>query len=480
MNRHRRKTNVASPQPTGYSGATLTEILMALMIMSIGVTSVATLFPLAIMRSVKATQLTNAALLRYQVDEIVDLAPTLLPFNMPVSNGDTATIGAGPAMFSGFPLGPNSVRVHIVDPLGYFKKTANPEQWDTYNIRSNGNFLNATVAQDFCVLGDSWVSEWSGVPDSNTASQVTLPAESLAAVETASQVLASGLNVRILLTSRDGKNMQSRNVATANSTTGVITFTPDLPSGANYTSLQNVRLQTFETRYSWMLTATTRLVAPGDDGVPGIPLWNNNVGTTYGAGDWVRITDSSVNQRYLECVQGGTPGGSEPSYTNTTAVGTSITDGTVVWVVSDQPDSGDTVTTELDLVVFFRRDFTSVAERTLTTLKRTETPNLNEEDADDEIIVDYTGATDPKPTFNDNQWIFVTSFRQVNGANRMTRGDWAQIKRVLAEDETNNQAHLQLDRKVWSNRDPRNATLTVFIPDGILDVYPLGIIGSDD
>lgn len=44
------------------SGATLVEVLMALLVMAIGVTSVFTLFPLSILKAVKANQLTNAKL----------------------------------------------------------------------------------------------------------------------------------------------------------------------------------------------------------------------------------------------------------------------------------------------------------------------------------------------------------------------------------------------------------------------------------
>ena len=46
------------------SGVTLTEVLMSLMIMSIGISAVAVLFPISVLRSVQATQLTNAAILK--------------------------------------------------------------------------------------------------------------------------------------------------------------------------------------------------------------------------------------------------------------------------------------------------------------------------------------------------------------------------------------------------------------------------------
>ena len=52
-------------------GVTLTEVLMSLMIMSIGISSVAVLFPLSMLRSLQATQLTNAALLKMNVELIL-------------------------------------------------------------------------------------------------------------------------------------------------------------------------------------------------------------------------------------------------------------------------------------------------------------------------------------------------------------------------------------------------------------------------
>lgn len=52
----------------GCVGATLAEVLIALLILGIGLVSVATLFPLSLLRSVRATQLTNAAILRQNAE----------------------------------------------------------------------------------------------------------------------------------------------------------------------------------------------------------------------------------------------------------------------------------------------------------------------------------------------------------------------------------------------------------------------------
>lgn len=63
MNRIDRFLIAAGTQPQRTRrGATLVEVLMALLIMAVGVTSVVTLFPLAIMKAVKAHQLTDAKL----------------------------------------------------------------------------------------------------------------------------------------------------------------------------------------------------------------------------------------------------------------------------------------------------------------------------------------------------------------------------------------------------------------------------------
>ena len=60
------------------AGATLTEVLMAILIMSIGIVSVCALFPVSILSSIRATQLTNARILRDNVNELVRAYPDLV------------------------------------------------------------------------------------------------------------------------------------------------------------------------------------------------------------------------------------------------------------------------------------------------------------------------------------------------------------------------------------------------------------------
>ena len=65
-------------RPPGPAGVTLTEVLMSLMIMSIGISSVMVLFLISVLRSVQSTQLTNAAILKYNTEAQLRQNPRLV------------------------------------------------------------------------------------------------------------------------------------------------------------------------------------------------------------------------------------------------------------------------------------------------------------------------------------------------------------------------------------------------------------------
>ncbi|MFH5803455.1 hypothetical protein [Alienimonas sp. DA493] len=73
---------------------TLTEVLMSVLVMGIGVTSVATLFPLAVLRGARATQLTAGTILKQNAAETVafSYSPSLAP---PPANIGGVAIGTG-------------------------------------------------------------------------------------------------------------------------------------------------------------------------------------------------------------------------------------------------------------------------------------------------------------------------------------------------------------------------------------------------
>jgi len=88
-------------------GVTLVEVLMSLMIMSIGVASVAALFPISVLRTVQANQLTNAAVVKYNVEAMIEADPSWV--TDPDQDGNLIEHFRAPAE-----------RNYVVDPIGFY------------------------------------------------------------------------------------------------------------------------------------------------------------------------------------------------------------------------------------------------------------------------------------------------------------------------------------------------------------------------
>ncbi len=101
------KTRLITLTGNSRAGTTLTEVLMSMMILSIGVLSLASLFPIGILSSVRATQLTHAVTLKNNADARIALDPGLVVD--PDRNHDPLN---GPGQATGKPVR------YIVDPLG--------------------------------------------------------------------------------------------------------------------------------------------------------------------------------------------------------------------------------------------------------------------------------------------------------------------------------------------------------------------------
>ena len=111
-------------------GVTLTEVLMSLMIMSIGVSAVAVLFPISTLRSIQANRLTHGAILKYNVEGILQAEPNLI-FD-PDGDGNTDEHFV-----------PVAQRNYVVDPFGYYTMYAdsNPFYVAFGNDGTNPGFL---------------------------------------------------------------------------------------------------------------------------------------------------------------------------------------------------------------------------------------------------------------------------------------------------------------------------------------------------
>jgi type II secretory pathway pseudopilin PulG len=120
-----------NPAARWAKGSTLTEVLVALMIASIGLVSVATLFPMSVLRSVKAAQTTSATDVRYNAEEAMDRYSDIIKH--PDSRNPLYALPYPPAPYPAKPTGYTindvdppwlqmqlqGVKNYIVDPLGY-------------------------------------------------------------------------------------------------------------------------------------------------------------------------------------------------------------------------------------------------------------------------------------------------------------------------------------------------------------------------
>jgi type II secretory pathway pseudopilin PulG len=135
-------------------GVTLSEVLVSLLVMSVGVVAVATLFPLSVFRTIQATQLTNAAQLRYNFEGMAgarpelyagteawkpnkeyavgDLIVTTLPneYFLECTNGGTSGVleptwrGVGQTTTdNGAEWQARRARLFVVDPMGWQQRT---------------------------------------------------------------------------------------------------------------------------------------------------------------------------------------------------------------------------------------------------------------------------------------------------------------------------------------------------------------------
>ena len=85
-------TGSSRTDQTGRSraAATLTEVLMSLLVMGIGVVSVFTLFPISVLRSIQATQQTNSKILKLNAESLLQAAPDFLNTHTPAGGVNVA------------------------------------------------------------------------------------------------------------------------------------------------------------------------------------------------------------------------------------------------------------------------------------------------------------------------------------------------------------------------------------------------------
>jgi hypothetical protein len=297
-------------------GTTLTEVLMSLMIMGIGVVSLATLFPIATLRVLEATNLTNATVARFNAEGIADSFPDLIhqpDGNANYRNLDDADIGIRSR---------EAGSKYIVDPLGWWErfellslggtvsvtnsqltqfeynrpatitlpllqkkvvippfarppKTADVKVQTRFlgeNPSNRSIFTSLDLARQIASLPDTTTDIAEGFPDADgTVTTVyhdpntdnRLDGIYVPSTMDITVVLAEPTLYQAVIFDKSGRFSEVRTLTDAGNTAGLIEWAPPLPVRFDK-NVGLVRIERHETYYSWLLTVRKRASGPAN------------------------------------------------------------------------------------------------------------------------------------------------------------------------------------------------------------------------
>ena len=260
MKRTRNPTSSAKARnAVAPAGVTLSEVLVSMLIMSVGVVSLATLFPISVLRTAQATQLTHSVFLRNNAEAAVESNLGLL------SNSQIYGLGG----------------YAVVDPIGY--QLGLPTTLGGVT-RTSGGTVSIAQADQLATLPDTWTlvleeavtaTNFGASPPTITVANPTTGLNvrngqfPLNALHRMVMFDATGRFAVIQpLYQVTGLNLSWWNVNAGGASLGT---GPSLPTGFIPT---RVRIEAQDRRYTWMMTVRKRWVPVGSvmgaDGAPGV------------------------------------------------------------------------------------------------------------------------------------------------------------------------------------------------------------------
>jgi Tfp pilus assembly protein PilV len=285
-------------------GLTLVEVLMSMLVMGLGVVSIMALLPLAFIRSVQATNLTNGTILRYNAESMLQADPLDLaytyPFWMPNTNYAANQYVIGWTTASGnnhyFQVTPAGAGIsgatqptwntaggnttdntvtwvdaglhdhYVVDPMGAFVigntlgtnppagLPAGQQPIPRFGGGAGGAALGSlTAAAQLAMLPDSWIEQARSPVNTYTNTSATLSGPDLTAVGFSAPAAAASVTLtsRVVLLDATGKVSQTRILTGIASPTVSWAASDPLPAG--FVPVL-ARVETQEQRYTWMAT----------------------------------------------------------------------------------------------------------------------------------------------------------------------------------------------------------------------------------
>ncbi|MCH9791049.1 MAG: hypothetical protein K0U82_09525 [Planctomycetes bacterium] len=260
------RSNADSCQPTERRGVTMMEVLMSVMIMGLGVIPLATLFPISVSRSVQATQLTNATILRYNAEALLDAFPGRL-LHDPDNDGNHDEHRY-------------TSRKYVVDPIGnllaenatYAGRFGNDGQGGALGQvqRHNAGFTVMSSGPNFFSQQDSWKLQYEGFPVANTLDSITFDTNDLSTdllTDISQNAVAGtphGILSRLVIFDEEGKQAQVRvfpgPIPAADITSRIVQGFTDLPANLRYVDsggtgiVSKVRFEIQEQRYTYLIS----------------------------------------------------------------------------------------------------------------------------------------------------------------------------------------------------------------------------------
>ncbi len=280
------------------SGATLTEVLISLLAMGIGVVAVATMFPISVLKSVRATQLTRAAILSMNANSQIHADQRFLNdpdfYRDSLSGAPYDSESKGPfehfsedingngRLDQGEDFDGNGVLnrgIYMVDPLGWAYNNSlsnsiigtfgnNGPSGATGFPRFHGMSTLApteNAARDLVGLPDSWETVGEDVltaignnTPSENSSTLTFPSTT----QLDFSVITTGATppsrvILFLFQPNGGAQAITRRIADFDDMAKTIKVTPAIPgAGGAITAatIDRVRVETQQLQFTWMLT----------------------------------------------------------------------------------------------------------------------------------------------------------------------------------------------------------------------------------
>ncbi len=240
------------PLPTNHQtaanprlGVSLIEVLVSVMIMSIGVALLSTLLPISIVRTAQATQLTQSVFLRNNAEALIEANPNILN-SVPVGSlGLIDPMGASISM-----------------PSTLYGNAGAVKRFPLPNPNTNAPTITPNAAQQIASLPDSWTDLFETNVKSFSTTQPQIDVVNIPTTITPWN--SNNLNnarYRMIMVDVTGKIAFVRDLLTVNGTTlswsdGTI-IEPNLPTG--FVPVK-VSVEVQSRRFTWLMTVTKNSV----------------------------------------------------------------------------------------------------------------------------------------------------------------------------------------------------------------------------